>query len=389
MNTAISHPLPDKTFKALIKRTGQHCVSIYLPMDTGGKEQNEHLAQAKLKSSIKEIHKELSKHHLKDDEIKEYLQPLEKLLANIELWRNPSQGLAIFLDQKGLQYYMLPIRFETKTQVAANFYIKSLLPIYYEDGDYYLLELSQDYVKLYKASRFSFTNMFVEDLAPETLEKAVGTDYKQKMLQFRSGQNIAGVANFHGHGEGRDDKEKELRLFLRNIDSSVVKKIKDTNIPLVLACTEEFYSLYKSISKYPNIYDKYIRGDSEFKNKNLLHEESWNLIKEFYNKPIKEKKERIKELYNTPKTNYEIAEIIPAALDGKIETLFVREDLDLFGIYDQTNGYLRLDPQKTLTNISLSDLVSRQTYLKGGNVYLSKVDEMPIQESALNALFRF
>jgi hypothetical protein len=389
MITSINHPLPKQTFEALSKSRGAHSISIYLPMDLGGKEQNQHLAQANLKRCIKQLRMELKEYLLKDDEIITYLKPLEVLLVNSEIWRNPSNGMAIFLDKEGLKYYLLPIPFETRVLVASDFYLKPLLPLYYEDGDYYVLELSQDYVQLYEASRFSFNNTFVEDLAPNKLVKAVGSDYKQKMLQFRSGQDSFGAGNFHGHGEGKDDLKKELTYFLSEIDKGVLKAIKTREAPLVIASTDEVFSLYRSVSKHPNISETNISGDPEFKNKNELHEESWNLIKGYFDKRRKEKLEQFRELYHTQKTSYELSEIIPAALDGKIDTLFVQEDLDLFGVYNKENGEITLDLAKEVHNSSLSNLASLNTFLQGGNVYLMPAREMPVTGRPLNAVYRY
>jgi len=187
MNTSKFHPLPIKTFETLAANHSVHCVSIYLPMNKKGKEQNEHLAQETLKQCIKDVHKTLQKHQLSNAEIVTYLKPIETLIADVELWRNPSEGLAIFLDKKGFHYYILPIPFLAKTQVASSFYLQPLLPLFEEETMYYLLELSQDYVKLYEASNYGLTNLHIKNLAPDTLEKAVGFDFKQKMLQFRSG----------------------------------------------------------------------------------------------------------------------------------------------------------------------------------------------------------
>ncbi len=121
MYTSKNYLLSEKTFEALIAKRDLYCVSIYLPMHKTGKEQNERLAQANLKSCIKEVHRTLAKYQLQEDEINSYLKPIEELIANMDLWRNPSDGLAIFLDKKSLNYYPFPISFDTQTYVADHF----------------------------------------------------------------------------------------------------------------------------------------------------------------------------------------------------------------------------------------------------------------------------
>ncbi|SNR69599.1 hypothetical protein SAMN06265371_10916 [Lutibacter agarilyticus] len=389
MNTSKYHPLPIKTFETLAANHALHCVSIYVPMHKKGKEQNEHLAQEVLKKCIKDVHKTLQKYQLSDPEIIAYLKPIEALITDIELWRNPSEGLAIFLNKKGLNYYTLPIPFIAKTQVASSFYLTPLLPLFQEEEIYYLLELSQDYVKLYEASAFGLTNLHIKSLAPDTLEKAVGFDFKQKMLQFRSGQDAFSTGSFHGHGEGKDDDQKEILNFLNIIDKAVNQAITNKKAPLIIASTNNVFNTYKQVNTYPNLYAKNCKGDPEFKNKTDLHEASLKLIKPYFEATKKQQLTQFQELYHTPKTSYQINEIIPAALSGKIDTLFVEKNSDEFGLYNIENGKLLLDTKKEIQNSSLTNLAAVQTFLNKGNVFMLDPEEMPVKGRPLNAIFRY
>ena len=389
MNTSKFHPLPIKTFETLAANHSVHCVSIYLPMNKKGKEQNEHLAQETLKQCIKDVHKTLQKYQLSNAEIVTYLKPIETLIADVELWRNPSEGLAIFLDKKGFHYYILPIPFLAKTQVASSFYLQPLLPLFEEETMYYLLELSQDYVKLYEASAYGLTNLHIKNLAPDTLEKAVGFDFKQKMLQFRSGQDAFSAGSFHGHGEGKDDDKKEIFTFLKVIDKAVNKAIKNNKAPLVIASTNNVFYNYMQINTYSNLYTKNCKGDPELKNKTNLHKASLKLIKPYFEETKKQQLTQFQELFHTSKVSYQLNEIIPAAISGKIDTLFVEKNSDEFGLYNVENGNLILDTKKEIQNSSLTNLAAVQTFLNKGNVYELDSKEMPVKGRPLNAIFRY
>jgi len=389
MNTSKFHPLPINTFQILATNHSLHCVSIYLPMNKKGKEQNEHLAQETLKKCIKDIHKTLQKYQLSNTEIVAYLKPLETLISDVELWRNPSEGIAIFLDEKELQYYTLPIKFETKTQVASSFYLIPLFPLYQEDKMYYLLELSQDYINLYEASKYGLTNLNIKSLAPDTLKKAVGFDFKQKMLQFRSGQDAFSAGSFHGHGDGIDDDKKEIFTFFNAINKAVNKAIKNKKAPLVVASTNNVFNNYKQLNTYPNLYTKNCKGDPEFKNKTNLHQTSLDLLKPYFEEAKKKQLSQFKELYHTPKVSYQLNEIIPAAISGKIATLFVEKNLDEFGVFNKENGKLVFGSDKEIQNSSLINLAAVQTFLNKGNVYVLNHEEMPVKGRLLNAVFRF
>jgi hypothetical protein len=365
MSVAIKHPLPKTIFENLANAHGLHCVSIYLPMHKDGKEQNARIAQATLKQCLKKVHKDLEHHEMDSQEIKKYLKPLEALLSDIELWRNPSDGLAIFLDKKGLNYYVLPISFEIKTYVSDHFYLMPLLPLYHEDEEYYLLELSQDYVKLYEANKYGYQDIYIEDFAPAQLEEAVGFDFRQNMLQFRGGQSFQGTETYQGKGEGKDDVKKELFTFFRAIDNGINKIISDKKAPLIIACADPLFGFYKEANTYPTLLENYIAGDSEFKNKTKLHQESWKIVHPYFEKIKEAKLLQYKELVHTPKTSYQISEIVPAAMNGKIDTLFVENGADEFGIFDQETNRLMLRKKTDLNNASISDLSAVNTFLQG------------------------
>ncbi len=387
MRTQINHPLLYKEFENLSDKRALHSVSIYLPMDKKGKEQNEHLAQARLKSAIKQVHKTLETYTLSTQEIKEYLFPLESLLTNLELWRNPSDGLAIFLNKEGLQYHTFPISFDTKIHVANHFYLSPLLPLYSDQGLYYLLELSQDYVKLYEASKYGLKDLYIDDFAPDQLEKAVGFDFRPKFVQFRSGQAPHGAGIFHGRGDGKDDEKKELITFFRALDRGVNKVINGQNSPLLLACVDSLFPLYKEANSYTNLYDKHIPGDSQYTDKKELHQASWALIADYFETKRKSKLKQFNELYNTPKTSYVTEDIIPAAVNGKIDTLFLAKDMDVYGTYNKDSEHVNINSTKEPQNVSLSHMAALKTLRQKGNVFLMAPDEMPIKGAPFNALF--
>lgn len=389
MSVTIKHPLPKPIFENLANTHELHCVSIYLPMDKDGKEQNARIGQATLKQCLKKVTKDLERHEMDSNEIKKYLKPIDAMLTNIELWRNPSDGLAIFLNKNGLNFYTLPISFQTKTYVSEHFFLKPLLPLYNEDDDYYLLELSQDYIKLYQANKFGYQDVHIEDFAPDQLEEAVGFDFEPKFLQFRSGQSAYGIGAFHGGGEGKDDTKKELNTFFRAIDNGINKLISNKKAPLVIACAEPLFGLYKEANTYPTLLENHIEGDTEFKNKTKLHEQSRKIVHPYFEKTKEAKLLQYKELYHTPKTSYQISEIVPSAINGKIDTLFIQNNEDEFGVFDQQTNRLIFRKKNELNNASLVNLSAVNTFMQSGKVYVLTPEEMPDKGHPMNALLRY
>ena len=389
MTTYEKNPLPRKELENLIIDRDHHCISIYLPMDKKGKEQNKHLAQARLKKCIRQIREQLLDRQINKKEIADFLQPIEQLVDATGLWRNPSDGLAIFLDREdGLRYYKIPISFEERAYVMGHYYLLPLLPLYHNDGLYYLLELSQDHVKLYEASRYHFKDMHLEDVAPRQLEEAVGFDFEQNNLQFRSGQSAHG-ATFHGQGAGKEDFKVEMLEYFRMLDKGVQKLISDPKAPLVLSCTQRLYALYAEVNTHNNLHKKYLTGDPEFTKDYKKHQNSWQLVEDYFKKPQFDKMKKFNEFYHTQKTSYELNTIIQAALNGKVDTLFLEKGSDVFGIYNKEDRKVTLNGKHEIFNASLMNLTAIRTFDQGGQVYILSSEEMPVKESPMNAIFRY
>ena len=99
MNNIRTHTFTEKTFKQLAAIKDSHCVSIYLPMYKKGKELNEGLGQSNLKSCLKKVHSDLIEDGYAETMVDTYLTPINNLVSDLGFWRNPSDGVVIFLDR--------------------------------------------------------------------------------------------------------------------------------------------------------------------------------------------------------------------------------------------------------------------------------------------------
>ena len=260
--------------------------------------------------------------------------------------------------------------------------------MYHQNGEYFILGLSRDYVKLYKADRYGLSDLHLETSAPEQLEEVVGYDYEQKALQFRSGQAGYAQGSFHGHGEGKDDEKLELIKFFKEIDKGVRELLGNSKAPLIVAGVARWHSLYKEVNSYPNLYDQALLGDPEFKDINALHQESWGLIAPCFAATLTAKTKAYLNQEHLPTTSNQLSDIVPAAENGRVDTLFIEKGKDQYGTYTK-NKCLILDSEKTPKNISLFNKVALDTFLRGGKVYTLDKEHMPHSRRAINALFRF
>jgi hypothetical protein len=98
------------------------------------------------------------------------------------------------------------------------------------------------------------------------------------------------------------------------------------------------------------------------------------------------------DLKGTGRASSRYDEILPAAHDGRIDTLFVARGVRLWGSYDEKNRKVRLeenqDDQNSASGEDLLGLAAAQTFLNGGQVYAVPQQEVP-DGQAMAAVFRY
>ncbi len=87
------------------------------------------------------------------------LAPAILLLQDAYFWQHQSDGLAIFLSSNKIRRYRLPLNFEELMVVDDHLYIKPLLPLFTGDGQFYILALSQNKVRLLNGTRDSVSEV--------------------------------------------------------------------------------------------------------------------------------------------------------------------------------------------------------------------------------------
>jgi hypothetical protein len=193
---------------------------------------------------------------------------------------------------------------------------------------------------------------------------------------------------YHGQGSGKDDRNKEIEKFLRAVDQAVTPLLGNDETPLVLACVDQYLPVYRDITSYRHLFPEHIPGNPDEADPLTLQEKGWLLVGEHFTRGRRDKIEQTRQSSARGKTSYDLGEILPAALDGRIDTLFLQEGKDRFGLYDLEKRVIRESPERTF-EVSLFNMAATHTLLNGGNAFLEKAGHMPFKESNINALFRY
>lgn len=380
--------ITENNLKELAAVHGLHCISVFIPTHITGDKDLRAKDALLLKNELKDIKRKLALRGLDQTGLDEWVKPIQNLVEDTEFWSHQAGGLALFISDNLFKKYELDIIFEPYNYVSTEFYIKPLFSALASNEDFFLLTLELEEVRLHKSSEAGLQEINIAEMVPSGLQEVVGSDYEEKSLQFKSQKQGHGNSVFYGHGEG-DDKKLEINKYLRAVDKGLAKLLKNEKVPVVVAGADYLCAIYRELTSLDNLNDHHISGSPKLMGLQSLHKSALNLLQPYFNKTKKEKTEAYRQFQGTPKTANSIDYIVPAAISGKIDTLFILKNQDVFGMYDEVSNKVEYKEGAELAEVSLFNLAAKKAFLHGANVYMVDKDEMPDGFSQINALYRF
>ena len=366
----------------LMRKEQQWCVSIYIPTHRTGVETQQD--PIRLKNLLGEAEKRLSDEGVGMRDIQSMLEPVYKLLQDSNFWQHQSDGLAIFLSPNSFSRFRLPLGFEEFVAVTDRFHIKPLLPLFTGDGQFYILALSQTEVRLLNGTRHSVSEVDIGQVGG-SLAEALPSDNHQVRLQLHSSGSTGrvsgdGSATFHGQGGGSNESDKnELLRYFRLVSDGLKEFLQENRGPLVLAGVEYLLPIYKETNAYPNLMDRVITGNPDLLSADELHKSAWDIVSPRFQAAYEAAVAHYLQLagQTSERAADTLEKIVPAASDGRIETLFIATGAQHWGAFNPDTNEVEHHSQMEAGDESLLDLAAVHTYLKGGVVYVVEPDKVP------------
>ena len=365
----------------LLRTQAQTCVSIFLPTTRAGRELQQN--PIRLKNLLREAEKRL--HELGLRSVDSITKPAHDLVLDGNFWRHQGDGLALFLAPDFAESYTLPAAFEDLVVVADHFHLKPLLPMISSGEHFYVLGLSQKYVKLFRGGRFSVGEVRLTGVPP-TLRDALQYDDREPSLQSHSGGGARAI--FHGQGLGKDDPKDDIRRYFRLIDAGVHEILKSEHAPLVLAGVDYLLPLYREVTEYPHVMTDGVVGSPEHVSVEQLHTRAWEIVSPLFGRDRERAKARYLAVAETPNGTSDVKRAVRAAHQGRVDTLFVAVGEHLWGTWDEVTEAIYIHDRAEAGDVDLLDAAAAQAWLHGGTVYAVPPDEVP-GEAQLAAVLRY
>lgn len=357
----------------LLEETTGPCVSIYLP--TTPVTMHTDQDQIRLKNLRGEAFERLMARGVRRPDADAILLPVDEAMDDPGFWPYLSDGLAIFCSPATHALYRLPLSPRPTVEVGERFLLKPLLPLLTEDGVFYVLALSENAVRLFEGTRHHVGEIQLKDLPA----------------------NMSAALAMRGRDQGRgprrrwqgDEGQKLLyRKYFLQIDRALRPLYGDFADPLVLAGVDYLLPIFHEASSYRHLVAQGIAGNPEQLSPEELLARAWPIVEPILAEPRRAALEKYRALRGTGRTSDDLETVLAAALDGRIEALFLNLAATTFGVFDPATRAAVVRDTPGPGDVDLAARAARWAYRSGAEIFAGEPPDVP-EGSSIAAVFRY
>ncbi len=375
-------PFGPNDIKALARATGGPCVSIYVPIDAA----NPMSGRARFDNAMKKARLGLEAIGRTKEEAEAFLEPAQKLGQLPLFWKTQSSGLALFLSPAIFGHYRLPVALPEFAAASDGFHLKPLVAFLNENGQFHLLRLSRNQVRLYRGTRFEMDKVTGIDFPAGAKDLLPDTDFEKQLQTHGSGSRRKGEL-FHGHGGLANANKTILQRYFKDINRRLRRLPDFDKIPLVLAAVDYYAAIYRQTNTCAYLLAQEIAGNPDNETEDHLHKKAWEIISANINQSKKEGLARYRDLKGMDFASSDIKRILPKAYAGKVDLLLVSTSESIWGRYDPAKDIIESHDCEKAGDCDLSSDAAAKTFLHRGIVHVLPPDQMP-DNNIVCALFR-
>jgi hypothetical protein len=363
--------------RELAGHQGGPCVSVFLPSHRMTPDSGQD--PIRLRNLLDEAEQRLLAGGLRAPVAREVLQPGRDLLGSGWFWSYQSDGLAVFLAPGWSRVFRLPQEFPELVVVAGRFHVKPLLALLAAGGRFYVLALSQHQVRLLEGTPHGVQEVELAGV-PRSLRETLEYDELEKELGLHiAGRGGPGArAVFHGHGIGGEVDKVLLERFLRQVDDGLQEILKAGTAPLVLAGVGYEQAMFRQLTRYPHVLADGIGGNPEQLRAADLHGRAWAIVEPVFTQARRQAVQRYQQAAARGRgAASDVTQVVHAALQGRVDTLFVAAGQQRWGTADPQTGQVTIHDQPQPGDEDLLDHAAAHTLLTAGTVYAVPIQQVP------------
>jgi len=353
--------------QSLAAAKGGHRLSLYVPLDN----REPPRSPIHLKNLMDEA-RELLGRTLDEAQVEQMVAPLTALMADASELKGTGT-IALFIEPDGERgRYRLEHTTNPKVVVDDHFYLRPLTEAL-NQTPFAVVCLSQKAVRIFASTPDNLVELEPADLPRRGIDDIPGADAEHNGLQHHTAGH-RGPAIHHGH---RDDTKGDNELLKRLCQATAQALLSqgDPQVPIVVAATERLAALFEHQADGLEVAGV-INGHHVDTPLEQLHAEASKLMDTYIHTRDRDLRENLETAIAHGRGAKRLSEVLIAAFDGRVDTLFVDQSAQRWGTLDPGARRVVVHNQPREGDRDLIDMAVRLTLQHGGDV----VPYMPIED---------
>ncbi|MDZ4788166.1 MAG: hypothetical protein SH807_04420 [Blastochloris sp.] len=364
------------------------CLSLYQPTHRHHPGNQED--PIRFRNLVKELDQSLQKKY-SSEEIRLLLEPFEALSRDHHFWTHCTDGLVVFGGPGLFQVFGLQRTTPELAVVADSFHTKPLLSYLQSADRFQVLAINLHGIKLFEGSRDALDEIALAPGVPRTLEEALGEELTEPHQTVASygGTGGSSVAMRHGHGDKKDEMDKDAERFFRRVDRAILElHSKPSGLPLILAALPEHQGNFRKLSQNTFLLEEGIKFHPDALPMVEFRERAWSIFQPQYQARLAALADEFALAKSKGLGQEDLKQVAAAATAGRIATLLIEADRQISGRIDGATGEVEFKDLSHPESDDLLDDLGELVLKTGGHVVVVPADRMPTMTGAA-AICRF
>ena len=312
----------------LIQKEQPVCLSILMPTHRAGREIQQD--RIRFKNLLRQAEEKLNGAGVRKREIKALIAPLKERIDDHHFWRHQLDGLAVYRTSELMEWIQTLWTLPELCVTGQHFHVKPLLRAGTPERDFLVLSVTAAGIRLFHGSQEA-----IDDITPEGLAEIFAGPEGDRRTAGLQAHSAGNEMRLHGPGSPADLEEANLENRFRRADQELSATVTAAGFPVILAGVEQVQAVYRSTTSFPELLaDTGITGNVE----GLPPQEIWNAAWPIAEARFRESEQAaITDFHDRAGrglTSTDLATILTAATEGRVERLFVATGRQVWGSFD-------------------------------------------------------
>jgi hypothetical protein len=330
----------------------------------------------RLKSAIRQAEYKLAEGwpDVPPSTVRELIESLHTLEDDSDAWRGGAGSLVIFRSPGVFRAFEVQHELGDMVVVGDFFHVFPMLHAFQiAEQKFYVLALSKNNIRLLRCTRTGSEQVPLPPGTPVRIEEWLNT--RPARSSPASDETFSGDGSTAGSFTSttdRDKRDEHTTNFFHAVNKGVTEVLRGEPYPLVLCGVEHERLAYAALNSYPHLNEEGVPGSPDSLKGGEMHARALEAVQDFFSQPARKALDSWERI-GGERALTSFPDIVKAAFEARVATLFAREDAQALGSFDRSTMQMQVQGRQ----VDLVNAAALQTLAFGGEVFILSAGQVP------------